>query len=180
MEVSKIHLSMAESEMMQNAEIILTKNRVLEKIKKMLGEVQQKQLDYQRMNLQQHEAFFVPPKISRGENYLGLPWLILDYPRTSSGNDLFFIRTMFWWGRFFSSTLHVSGIYKEMFSYHIRNMFPLLSHLSIGINADPWIHHFGNDNYQCVGTLNEQEFEGIQAKLPHLKLGITLPLHQWP
>ena len=37
MEVSKIHLSSAETELMQNAEIILTKNRVLEKIKALLS-----------------------------------------------------------------------------------------------------------------------------------------------
>ena len=90
MEVSKIQLSEAETELMQNAEIILTKNRVMQKMKSLLEEVQEQQLIFARTYLKHHQEFIVSPKISRGENYLGLPWLILDYPRVSNGNNLFF------------------------------------------------------------------------------------------
>lgn len=40
-------------------------------------------------------------KISRGDNYKGLPYLVLDYPRYSHGNEIFLFRTMFWWGNYF-------------------------------------------------------------------------------
>src|SRR4051812_25707955 len=120
MEGPKIQFSVAESELMQNAAVILTKNRVLEKCKMLLGIVQQQQLEWIRHeNRTGSEAFETGPKISKGENYMGLPSLIFDYPRLSSANDLFFIRTMFWWGNFFSSTLHLSGKYKEKMQKNI-------------------------------------------------------------
>ena len=49
------------------------------------------------------------PKITRGENYQLLPYVILDYPRCFQKEQVFAIRTMFWWGKGISITLHVSG-----------------------------------------------------------------------
>jgi hypothetical protein len=179
MEVSKIQLSKAETDLMLNAEIILTKNRVLEKMKALLEEVMEKQLLYKNEHLPQHEAFLISPKISRGENYLGLPWLILDYPRTSLGNNLFFIRSMFWWGKFFSSTLHISGDFKKSFSERIRNSMAALPQHFIGINEDPWVHHFEPDNYRSIGSISEREFDRLANNMEHLKIGISFPLQEW-
>jgi hypothetical protein len=179
MEVSKIQLSQAETELMLNAEIILTKNRVLGKMKLLLEEVMEKQLLFTNEYLKAHEAFFISPKISRGENYLGLPWLILDYPRKSSENNLFFIRSMFWWGKFFSSTLHLSGEFKEDFSGRIRNSLTSLSDHFIGINEDPWVHHFKEDNYKSIRSISANEFDLMENNMEHLKIGISFPLEQW-
>ena len=123
MEGSKIQLSMAEEELMNNAEIILTKNRVLQKIKSLLEEVQEKQQQYVENNKNsfKEELFSIPPKISKGENYLGLPFLILDYPRVSTNEDFFFIRSMFWWGNFFSSTLQLGGENKERLQMNLKS-----------------------------------------------------------
>ena len=180
MEVSKIQLSKAETELMQNAEIILTKNRVLQKMTALLEELQALQIVFVRNHLLYHEVFDVSPKISRGENYQGLPYLILDYPRLSSGNHLFFIRSMFWWGKFFSSTLHISGRFKESFSGHIKDSLSSLSQHSIGINTDPWVHHFEKDNYRSMASLSINEYEEICNEVDHLKIGIHFPLQQWP
>ena len=48
-------------------------------------------------------------KIFRGENYLGLPYLVLDYPKHFSKDSIHAFRTMFWWGNFFSFTMHLQG-----------------------------------------------------------------------
>ncbi len=180
MEVSKIQLSDAESEMMQNADLILTKNRVLQKMTGLLEQVQERQQDFVRANdLADHGIFKTPPKISRGENYLGLPWLILDYPRISGSQGVFFIRTMFWWGRFFSSTLHVSGIYKEQTATQVTESYHRLSAYSIGINEDPWVHHFEPGNYQLIAELPEDAFEIICQEHDHLKIATRYPLEHW-
>ena len=63
------------------------------------------------------------PKISKGENYKGLPWLVLDYPRYFNKEDIFAIRTLFWWGNFFSITLHISGKYKMRYEKKIIDSF---------------------------------------------------------
>ena len=180
MEGSKITFSSAETELMQNAELILTKNRVLQKWTSLLENVQDSQLHFlETSGLAGQDPFVVSPKISRGENYLGLPWLILDYPRSSSGKELFFIRSMFWWGHFFSSTLHLSGRYHTQFRVQLEDSFPLLQKHYISINTDPWIHHFEKTNYQPVSSLTEENFRDIMIRSEHIKIATNWPLYEW-
>lgn len=179
MQDSKIQLSHSEMELMQNAEIILTKNRVLEKMKALLEEVQQKQVDFIKENKTQNEIFTISPKISRGENYLGLPYLILDYPRQSSEQNFFFIRTMFWWGNFFSCTLHLAKGTKEEFKENIKQAYTGLKEYLIGVNIDPWMHHLEENNYGSIALLTKKEFEERCEKLDHLKIVGHYPLAEW-
>ena len=180
MEWPKIHFSPAEEEMMLDAEIILTKNRVLEKMKNLLETVQQRQLDFvQVQGRESQEIFSTPAKISRGENYLGLPWLILDYPRATSTESIFFIRTMFWWGKFFSSTLHLSGSQKLQRENAVVNSFPELREFYLGVSEDPWVHHFENSNYRKIGEMSREEFETWCRRTSHLKIATPLPLSCW-
>src|SRR4051812_17613378 len=111
---AKIQLSPAEQHLITNAEVLLTKNRVITKIKGLLEDVQDQMLQ-RAVTFSNAHIFQTGPKISRGENYLGLPYLVLDYPRVFQQHDIFAIRSFFWWGHFFSSTLHVSGHYQETF-----------------------------------------------------------------
>src|ERR1700743_3182070 len=82
------------------------------------------------------------PKISRGENYRGLPWVMLDYPRVFGREDVLAIRTMFWWGHGFSVTLHLKGKYQELFLPVIRRRQHELSAQGfyMGVGADEWRH----------------------------------------
>src|SRR5437762_6528899 len=113
----KIQLSPLEFELMNNSEWILTKNNILKKTQRLLEQVRQNILDYTRLHpdLFPGQVTTVSPKISKGENYRGLPWFMLDYPRYFDKDNIFAIRAMFWWGNFFSTTLHLSGIYKEKY-----------------------------------------------------------------
>ena len=67
----------------------------------------------------------------------------------SYGKDIFAIRTMFWWGNFFSITLHLSGIYKTMFAQKIIACYELLKETDffICVHEEQWQHHFEKDNY---------------------------------
>src|SRR5688572_30593643 len=107
---AKIQLSTLELELVNNTEWILTKNGIIEKVKKLLHDIQMAQHEVLIAAQDQlpAEVLMPSPKISRGENYKGLPYLILDNPRFFDKQDIFAIRTMFWWGHFFSITLHVS------------------------------------------------------------------------
>ena len=180
---TKIQLSDAEMQLMCNADFILTKNKVLHKIKSLLEEVQMAQLDAQKdfETFLPAPVFSIPPKISRGENYNGLPYLILDYPRLFTPTDTFAIRTFFWWGRFFSCTLQLSGDYKLANQKKLAAAYPLLStQHSIGINPDPWQHHFEDDNYVQVANLSQKDFETFLQECDHVKLAIRFPLTDWP
>lgn len=179
MEVSKIHLSSTEIELMQNAEIILTKNRVLEKMKLLLEEVQKKQIDFTAKNDLTDEIFKVSPKISRGENYLGLPYLILDYPRQASENNFFFIRTMFWWGKFFSCTLHLAGSSKEIFKERIKEFYPQLKNYYISISNDQWAHHLEESGYRRIHSMTQEQFEETCENFDHIKIAGRHSLAEW-
>lgn len=55
------------------------------------------------------------PKLSNGEKYDNLPWLMLDFPRKLTGNEGFFaLRTFFWWGNYFSIQLILSGRFQSI------------------------------------------------------------------
>jgi hypothetical protein len=180
MEVPKIQLSSAEAELMLNAEIILTKNSVLQKIKGLLEELQEKQFAFIReQGLHTNDPFFISPKISRGENYEGLPYIILDYPRASQEKNFFFTRSMFWWGHYFSLTLHLSGSYKSLFREKIHASYDLLGKYHIAVNADQWIHHFKEDNYKAIGQLSADEFKKYYDRFEHVKIADKWPLDKW-
>lgn len=179
MQGSKIRLSPAEAALFGNAEIILTKNRILQKTADLLAQVRQAITETeQTVSIPYHSP---SPKISKGENYLGLPYVILDYPRISKGEDFFFIRSMFWWGNFFSSTLQVGGKYKEQNLQRLQDAYPELSQreFAVGVNADPWVHHFGTDNYVPVRQLSQADFAGALHKHAQIKIAASWPLSEW-
>ena len=168
MEVSKIQLSDAESEMMQNADLILTKNRVLQKMIGLLEQVQHRQQQFVETNaLFDNEIFKTPAKISRGENYQGLPYVMLDYPRNFSKESTLAIRTFFWWGNSFSIHLQLSGEYHKKWASALNARYNYLreNEFFICVNADPWQHHFEEDNYMPVDKISADKFSMFSARL---------------
>lgn len=174
MEASKIALSPAELALAQDAQIILTKNSVIQKTVALLANVQDELVE-------RGLSFASPsPKISKGENYRGLPYVVLDYPRISTGEDLLFVRSLFWWGHFFSSTLQLAGIHKQHQQKLLDGYDVLLENdYFIGINPDPWQHHFGQDNFKPINELSKDAFAVVLEETPHIKIAARFPLTEW-
>lgn len=181
MKGTKIQLSTAEADLMCNAQFILTKNKVIEKIRLMMEELQEAMLNDIDNSEWNEKVFTVSPKISKGENYIGLPYIILDFPRRFLKEDVFAIRNMFWWGNFFSTTLHLTGHSKDFFVDRIVNGYSLLCKKDyyVCINADPWAHHFLETNYRRIETLSAKEFTDILNSLPHIKIAAKQPVDEW-
>jgi hypothetical protein len=177
---AKIQFSPAEMELMNNSALILTKNKVLLKIKTMLEGLQEELVHtvYQQPDFSSHPIFQESPKISKGENYLGLPYLVLDYPRIFDSLNILAIRTMFWWGHFFSVTLHTSGVYKDDIMAVIQDRYAYLAQnqFYIGVNEDPWQHHFEEDNYLLIADIDEAQFRDYCSGSDHLKIAAQFPL----
>ena len=174
----KIQLSLKEQEMMGNTGIILTKNRVLAAVMELFGEVSEAETAFmeERRKRLPEDIFRFPPKISRGENYLQLPWLMLDYPRVFQPEESIAVRHFFWWGNFFSVSIQVSGKYKEKLLDQLEK-WP--SAAFICVQASPWEHHFGRDNYLPVAELDATGIVKIAGEKDFLKLALALPVHQW-
>lgn len=188
---TKIQLSSFEMELVNNAGWILTKNQIMRKAQGLLETVQQNIFVYvnQYSPALPHDVTIVSPKISKGENYLGLPWLMLDYPRffakegllTASETDIFAIRNMFWWGNFFSTTLHLSGKFKRLYSEAVARAYKSLAahKFYYCVNEGQWHHHFEKENYRPVNELSETEFEMAVDKMAFIKLATRLSLSEW-
>lgn len=180
---SKIQLSPFEQQLVTNYEWLLTKNGILEKIKGSLGILQQRQQELllQAGSFLPPEVLTVSAKISRGENYLGLPYLVLDQPRYFEKENIFAVRTMFWWGHFFSCTLQLSGIYKEKYVPSLIAAFDQLQSedFYISYNSSQWDHHFGEENYKPLHELDIVQFTQHLQSHPFIKLAKKISLDDW-
>jgi hypothetical protein len=175
---SKLNLSDEELQLANNTGWILTKHDIVRKVYELFGELAQ-----QYKATLDEEFMFAglvaqDPKISKGENYLQLPYVMLDYPREFNHQDVFAVRTMFWWGNFFSITVHLSGSYKKEFEEKLLQGFTLLQQQGFYacVNEDPWQHHFEETNYYPVNRLTETEFEKLVTQKNFLKLAAKIPV----
>src|SRR5688572_11448321 len=127
MSETKLTLSPVELRLATDAEILLTKNAIIDKAKQLFNLLQDKQERYLTAQFNLGKTIVdTSPKISRGENYRGLPYVVLDYPRIFEKDNIAAIRTMFWWGHFFSMTLHLSGRYKKQYERQILRSYTRL------------------------------------------------------
>jgi hypothetical protein len=182
MDATKIRLSAEEAALIMNADLILTKNRILEKVKSLLTLVQEDQQEYLSVHpILPYAVLSIPPKISKGENYNGLPYMVLDHPRYFDKESMYAIRSLFWWGNFFSTSLLLSGEYKTLLQDRFINSFESFKNEDYFIctHIDPWQHHFENGNFVNAGSLNHKEWEDIIRRHPFLKLSKKIPLTQW-
>lgn len=120
-----------------------------------------------------------PPKISRGENYKGLPYVIMDYPALFSRDNVFALRTMFWWGNFFSITLHLSGRFMEQYAGAVlKNLSQAGNDVYVCTGEQEWEHHFEESNYRLYASLSPEEKAGLAAMF-FLKIAVKKELHHW-
>lgn len=180
---TKIVLSADELELVKDSEWILTKRAIIDKAIALFNDLLPsfKNIIDQNKDRLPYEAITISPKISRGENYKGLPYVVLDYPRYFSGENIFAIRTMFWWGNFFSLTLHLSGKHAEKFREETENKIMMLdsSQDHIGIHRDQWQHHFEQDNYQRISGIGKDELLKIISGKAFIKIARRFPVAQW-
>ncbi|HMK19543.1 MAG TPA: hypothetical protein VK492_15180 [Chitinophagaceae bacterium] len=173
---TKIQFLPTEMELVSSPDIILTKNAILQKIKSFFEELQMKQQDILKKYSSQlpEEVLKISPKISRGENYKGLPWLVLDNPRYFQHNNIFAIRTMFWWGNFFSITLHLSGNNKNDLLKNLTDNVSLLTKNDFYIynGIKEWEHDIDPDSYKKLSVINEDELQKIFSANSFLKLAV--------
>lgn len=180
---SKLVLSEEEQQLVNNAAWILTKRKIIDKVNILFGELTVKMKAHLFAELQYlpEEVINSVPKIAKGENYLHLPYVLLDYPRCFDKENIFAVRTMFWWGNFFSCTLHLSGSYKKEFELALQHNIAALqkNKFYICINKDEWQHHFELENYLPVDQLAEEEIKNIILQQPFIKVAANFSLHQW-
>lgn len=178
---SKLTLSDEELQLVTDTRWILTKHVIIRKVSDLFGSLAATYRSLAEQEKLPSEVFQSSAKISKGENYRQLPYVMLDYPRCFNAENTFAIRTMFWWGNFFSATLQLGGEYKKMFEQNLIAHRELLvqEDFYICINEDRWQHHFENDNYSAVNKFSPEKFSEAVLHKEFLKLAVMFPLQSW-
>ena len=183
MDGAKIQLSPEEKQLISNSEWILTKNAVLAKVNALLALVLDEQMNWINVNKELfHPSLFAPPaKISRGENYGGLPYLVLDHPRVFGKPDTCVIRTFFWWGNYFSTTLQLEGSYRQRAEPRIVAAYEMMGkrNFLLGISTDRWQHRIDSAHYKPVKEFSSTAFGQMVSELPFIKISSLMRLDQW-
>jgi len=175
--------SSQEMTILSDKDFLLTKKVALEKIMRLLGNL--------ALNLQQlpiHQGFQFPEgadtqlgKISKGENYKGLPYMVLDFPKLFHKKDIFTYRSMFWWGNHFSFALHLGGVYALQYQEIILQNLEKLQQNEVFfcVNDTPWEYDFEAENYCNIADLDKTQIEEHIAANGFIKLSRSLPLQDW-
>jgi hypothetical protein len=179
---AKVMLSELEGMLISNTEWILTKHSIVEKVSVLLSS-QVENINGQfikPLSADFPELAFCLPKISKGEKYHSLPYVILDYPGIFSRTEVFALRTMFWWGNFFSVTLHLSGKYKTgLDKIVLKNIGHSNEGLYINCGDDEWQHHFEETNYSRVAGMGEGELSKKIVQSSFIKIALKYDLSDW-
>lgn len=181
MSPAKVTLSPKELELVNDPGWILTKNAIIEKVYGLFGGLSEAYREALEKNTQiaKQGAGFRSPKIAKGEQYESLPWVMLDHPRCFDGENIFAIRSFFWWGNFCSINLLLSGSYRETYAASVEEYFSAgiqqRRNWFICVKDDPWQHHFREDNYRPVTEWGDKSF----ARLPFIKLAKKTSLQDW-
>lgn len=174
--MAKVTLSNTEKNLVLNQEIFLTKIEIIKKVYLLFKHAD---LFYKEQLQQLHNLPNTIKnsngKISKGENYLQLPWAMLDSPNYFKGENVFAVRTFFWWGNFISINFLVMGCFVE----EIKNKLILnkgsYGDWSLCLHKSPWQHHFEENNFMPVDNFNNQRIE----ELSFIKLAKKIPLQEW-
>lgn len=182
MEDSKVMFSPSELSLMQNSELFLTKNGIIRNIYGLFGQISSLLTStVEQTGPDWVKNLSASPKISKGEQYEEMPWVMLDYPRIfSKDRGIFALRTFFWWGNYFAVQWVVSGIFiekgilKEKMERFPENLEGIP--LYWGIVADPWDNRIPQEGLTKVGV------QGLQKPVMEgktVKIAIKVSLDDW-
>lgn len=120
-------------------------------------------------------------KTAKGESFKSLPYVVLDYPKLFSKESVFAFRSMFWWGNFFSFTLHLQGKALEQFRSALEKNSEAISRESdtfLCVNKHPWDYRYHKENYTPVSNLSIEELHTMFRSKDFIKISRKIPLSE--
>lgn len=181
--MENFELTPEEASIIGSTHFILLKNSAIEKVMALMGRLEEALAAYDReSNFPfKPEWLMQGGKISKGEQYKGLPWVMLDYPRYFSKSAVFAFRTMFWWGHYFSATLHLAGNVKSYYSTVLENSYTKLAAagFQVYVQENPWEHDFENGNYCFIDTMSLDEWKTLVSRNDFIKVAKPFVIGHW-
>ena len=171
---ANVQLSAEELRLVSDPEWILTKNSIIRKVVEMFGGLSGVWRD-----LYPHES---DPRVFKGEQYKGLPWVMLDFPRVFGKEDVLAVRTMFWWGNSFIVTLHLKGKYLRSYLSVINAHREELEAAGFrpGTAEDEWEHEHIPGEWAAINDRVDADGDGdMGGKRDFLKMSVTIGFDRW-
>lgn len=168
---------------LQNKDFFYLKRSATDKIIALFGQIAETM-----KGLPEHQAFLFPEgtdatsgKISRGENYRQLPYIVLDLPRLYSPLSIFAFRVMYLWGHEFSFSLLLSGEALQTYLPQISAKFDDLQeqHLFVCMGDTLWQHEFTHENYVAMFQISKSAFLEQIGTHGFCKLSVPLSVESW-
>jgi hypothetical protein len=175
---SKVRLSEEEMQLVQNSGWILTKHGIIDKVYHMFGGLAGAM--QQSLPLHHHEwpakVLESTPKISKGEQYERMPYVVLDYPRVFSKEDVLAVRTFFWWGNYFSCTLHLKGKYAKLYYENIQGMLQDEEEYYLSVQGNEFNFDLGHEDYTAI---KKGGIPDIPYTAPFIKISYKSSFAYW-
>ena len=168
---ANVQLSAEEMRLVTDPAWILTQNSIVRKVVHLFADLS---AQWRQLPVPAALGAGREPKISKGEQYKGLPWVMLDYPRVFGREDVLAIRTMFWWGHSFHVTLHLKGKFLRLYLPVLKQRRAELAAVGfeVGVSEDEWEHEHSNNTYDGWR-------DGEWTERPFLKLSARCELSRW-
>lgn len=178
MNPANLQFSPEESALLQEPAWILMKNGILAKIDAFLGALGndlQVQLN-REFPEPMRELLQLPPKLSRGEHYQGLPYRMMDFPRWFTRESIYAWRTMFWWGHFLSVTVHLSGPHQTTYAPPIIRRLCACPELSfhVAMEGEEWNHDLRSA--PLIGSREPRYWIEQSQRAPFCKFSRIIPI----
>jgi len=133
-----------------------------------------------RIPLELRRDIVLNSKISRGENYQGQPYLVLDCPNFYSKKDVLAFRVFIWWGNQVICSLHLMGKPLDRMPVVPAKFLDVLRQSDTYVHqlSSPWTHEISSKNHLPLSDISEQELVSLLRSLNYIKISRSIPIRE--
>ena len=170
-----LHLSPEEAALFTDPHLFAVKRRTTDKLYAGFEALRLRLKDTgERLQISfPEEVLSVSAKISKGEQYMGCPWVMLDHHRYFVGKDMFAFRVMAWFGHYFSAHFLLGGRYLEASTF-TSDHFPGRD-IQFSLHPDPWAHAVEPPFTVPLYSLTQDQYTDHISKHQYQKISIQIP-----
>lgn len=174
MRKSTIKLTKHELNFALDTSYPLAKHQIVQKVSQLFQQLGQKLVrDFENNELIGSSEY----KITRGENYRHMPYLVLDFPRINGKNFPIVCRTLFWWGHYFSCNVIVQTALIDL-----EATAALLAHkkkVRLLTGNDLWEQDLKSEAYTKLNKLSQAEIRTLLDQQEYLKIGTKININDY-
>lgn len=116
-------------------------------------------------------------KITKGERYKQMPYIVLDFPQIKGPDFNIVLRTMFWWGHYFTCSLIVKTSLLDL-EKTVKNI-KKLKKTRILTGSNLWEQELEMDDYSKIPDLNKKQMMKLLESSNYMKLSCKINLRHY-